>query len=266
MEFSVLLLPSSFCSLVTRFRSLYGEDMTILKHIAQLLARASDGVYSLVAAVREMFHHDPELRRRVAFSVALIALSAKMAKADGVVTVDEVKAFHEFFHVPPGEMANVTRLYNLAKQDIAGFETYARQMASLCSGDTHECAMLEDVLDALFHVAKADGVIHEREHRFLVRIAQIFEVNEHHFAQIEARHMVPGKADPYVLLGVSPDAPFDEIRKRYRKLVAENHPDRLIARGVPEEFIVIANGRLAALNEAYERLELMLRGKNELRA
>lgn len=235
--------------------------MTILEHISDILARASDGVQSIVRAVRELFRTDPELRRKVAFSVALIALSAKMAKADGVVTDNEVKAFHQFFAVPPEEMRNVTLLYNLAKQDTAGFETYARQMAALCQGGEHECAMLEDVLDALYHVAKADGVVHEREQKFLARIAEIFEIDERHFAQIQARHILDGEADPYVLLGLSSGATVDEVKKRYRQLVAENHPDRLIARGVPEEFIIIANGRLAALNNAYERLELTWRKK-----
>jgi len=234
--------------------------MTILEHISEVLSRVSGGVYSIVRAVRDIFRSDPELRRKVSFSIALIALSAKMAKADGVVTMDEVKAFHEFFAVPPEEMRNVSRLYQLAQQDIAGFETYARQMAGLCGSEAHDCAMLEDILDCLYHVAKADGVVHEREQKYLARIAEIFEIEESHFAQIQARHLLDGAADPYVLLGLSPGATVDEVKKRYRQLVAENHPDRLIARGVPEEFIIIANGRLAALNGAYERLELLWRG------
>jgi len=235
--------------------------MTILEHISDILARASGGVQSLVAAIRDLFRSDPELRRKVAFSVALIALSAKMAKADGVVTTNEVKAFHEFFAVPPHEMRNVARLYNLAQQDIAGFEAYAKQMAGLCRGEAHECAMLEDLRDALYHVSKAAGVVHEREQNYLARIAEIFEIDETHFAQIQARHILDGEADPYVLLGLPSGATVDEVKKRYRQLVAENHPDRLIARGVPEEFIIIANGRLAALNNAYERLELTWRKK-----
>jgi len=234
--------------------------MTILEHISEVLVHVTGGVYSIVRAVRDLFRSDPELRRRVSFSIALIALSAKMAKADGVVTMDEVKAFHEFFAVPPEEMRNVSRLYHLAQQDIAGFETYARQMAGLCGSEAHDCAMLEDILDCLYHIAKADGVVHEREQKYLARIAEIFEIEENHFAQIQARHLLEGAADPYVLLGLQPGATVDEVKKRYRQLVAENHPDRLIARGVPEEFIIIANGRLAALNGAYERLELLWRG------
>ncbi|MCT7374999.1 J domain-containing protein [Chelativorans salis] len=229
--------------------------MSILVRISDLLTRASGSVSTLVEAVRMAFKGDPELRRRVAFSIALIALSAKMAKADGIVTPDEVRAFHEIFSVPREEMRNVARLYDLAKKDVAGFEVYARQMAGLCGSGKPNCAMLEDILDGLFHIAKADGVLHDGEQEFLARVAEIFGINEAHYAQIRARHVTEGEGDPYILLGVGRDAPFQEIRRRYRELVAESHPDRLIARGVPEEFIAIANSRVAALNAAYEQLE-----------
>lgn len=229
--------------------------MGILVRISELFSRASGGISALVEAVRTAFAGDPQLRRRVAFSIALIALSAKMAKADGVVTTDEVRAFHEIFSVPREELRNVERLYNLAKQDVAGFEIYARQMAGLCGSGERNCPMLEDILDGLFHIAKADGVLHEREQAFLSRVAEIFGIDAAHYARIRARHVAMGDADPYLLLGVARDAPFEEIRRRYRQLAAENHPDRLVARGVSEEFIAIANARLAALNAAYEQLE-----------
>ncbi|UUP16152.1 J domain-containing protein [Nitratireductor thuwali] len=234
--------------------------MTIFVRISDFVARASGSVLSaIVEAVRSAFEGDPVLRRKVAFSIALIALSAKMAKADGVVTVDEVRAFHEIFAVPSEEMRNVARLYDLAQRDVAGFEAYARQMAGLCGSGKPNCAMLEDILDGLFHIAKADGVVHERELSFLQRVAEIFAISEAHFARIKARHVVGGDADPYILLGVGPDAPFSDIKRQYRRLVADSHPDRLIARGVPEEFIAIANSRLAALNTAYEQIEMSRR-------
>ena len=119
----------------------------------------------------------------VAFSVAMIALSAKMAKADGIVTQDEVRAFQQIFEVPAEEARNVARLYDLAKQDIAGFEAYAERMAELCGSGHANCAMLEDILDGLFHIAKADGVLHEREGDFLHRIAEIFRIEEEHYQQ-----------------------------------------------------------------------------------
>ncbi len=210
---------------------------------------------AIVEALKSAFVGDPELRRQVAFSVAMIALSAKMAKADGVVTASEVGAFREIFHVPAEEERNVARLYSLAQQDIAGFEAYAAQMAQLCGSGSPNCMMLEDILDGLFHIAKSDGLIHERELGYLRRVAEIFEIDERHFEGILARHAVDGEGDPFLVLGVSREATRAEVTSRYRQLVAENHPDRLIGRGFPAEFIRIANDRMAAINGAYAAIE-----------
>ena len=209
----------------------------------------------MVEILRATFEGDPQLRRQVAFSVAMIALSAKMAKADGIVTQDEVRAFQSIFSVPRSEARNVARLYDLAKSDVAGFEAYAERMASLCGDGKSNCAMLEDILDGLFHIAKADGVLHEREGEYLHRVAQIFRISENHYRIILSRHVDQGNADPYTVLGVDRRRPFEEIRRHYRKLVGENHPDRVIARGLPAEFIAIATSRLASINNAYDAIE-----------
>jgi DnaJ like chaperone protein len=223
--------------------------------VSRVSASARTGAVDVAEAVRTVFAGDPELRKRVAFSVAMIALSAKMAKADGVVSQAEIRAFQEIFHIPAKETRNVARLYDLAKSDVAGFEAYAERMAGLCGSGRTNCGMLEDILDGLFHIAKADGVMHEREGTFLRRIAEIFMIDEAHYQRILARHLDLGDADPYTILGIEHDAPFEEVRKHYRKLVANNHPDRLIARGLPQEFIAIATTRLAAINAAYELIE-----------
>ena len=222
---------------------------------SRMAASTMSGMTDMAEAVRTYFAGDPELRRRVAFSVAMIALSAKMAKADGVVTQDEVRAFQEIFSIPPEEARNVTRLYEVAQADIAGFESYAQRMAALCGSGEANCAMLEDILDGLFHIAKADGLLHEREGRFLHRIAQIFEIEEDHYQSILARHVKLGATDPYVVLGIARGKSFAEVKKHYRKLVADNHPDRLIGRGLPAEFVAIATTRLAAINAAFEVIE-----------
>ena len=229
--------------------------MSIWQLLKRVTASAASGVAGLVEAVRTVFGGDPDLRRRVAFSVAMIALSAKMAKADGVVTQDEIRAFHQIFEIPASERHNVARLYDLAKKDVAGFEAYAQRMAGLCGSGAANCAMLEDILDGLFHIAKADGLVHEREGRFLHRIAQIFRIEESHYQSILARHAHLGDADPWLILGIERGSPMDEVKKRYRKLVAANHPDKLVARGLPEEFIKIATTRIAAINAAYEMIE-----------
>ncbi len=188
---------------------------------------------------------------QVAFTVGVIALGAKMAKADGVVTKDEVNAFKEVFKVPDGEMKNVARVFNLAKQDVAGYEAYAEQLASMFKGDRK---LLEDVLEGLFHIAKADESVHPKEEAFLHQVARRFGLSDTEFNYIKARHVRAEKRNPYDVLGISPEISNEELKSHYRKLAAENHPDRLLARGVPKEFISIATEKVAAINDAYKEI------------
>ncbi len=190
--------------------------------------------------------------KQVAFTVGVIALGAKMAKADGVVTRDEIEAFKEVFKVPPGEEHNVARLFNLAKQDVAGFELYARQLDRLFH-DNRE--LLTDVMDGLFHIAVADGRLHPNEERFLALVAKEFGFNDREFLRIKGRHFKCEMYDPYNILHASPKVSDAELKLLYHKLVAQNHPDMLIARGVPAEFIDIATKKLAAINAAYEEIK-----------
>jgi DnaJ like chaperone protein len=187
----------------------------------------------------------------VVFTIAIIALGAKMAKADGIVTDDEIEAFGRIFRVPPSEEINVRRIFNFARQDTAGYEIYAGQIARLFRGNP---GMLEDVLDGLFEIAKADAVLHPAELQFLERVAEIFGFSPDEFRRIRASHIGPDQADPYVVLGVDRTAGEDEIKRTYRLLVRENHPDSLMARGVPEEFLRLANEKLAAINGAYAKI------------
>lgn len=215
---------------------------------------AGNVLATIVEAVRTVFEGDPETRRRVSFSVAIIALSAKMAKADGIVSDAEVQAFRKIFDFPPEEARNVARLYNLARQDVAGFETYAGNLANMCRTCDQYCPVLEDIIDALFHIAKADGLVHEKELAFLARTAEIFGVSEERFEQLAHRH-IHLDGDPYGVLGVQPSDDFATIKRRYRALAAENHPDRLHARGVPTEFHAVAHHRMARFNAAYSAIE-----------
>jgi DnaJ like chaperone protein len=208
---------------------------------------------ALVGAVAGHFIFDRESDPGVVFTIAMIALAGKMAKADGMVTEEEFAVFLKVFTVPPQEEANVRRIFNLARQDVAGYEIYAGQIAQLFKDNP---AILEDVLDGLFEIAKADGVLHPAESQFLERVAEIFGFAPNEFRRIRASHFAPELTDPYVILGVSYVAGEDELRRTYRRLVRENHPDSLIARGVPEEFIKLANDKLAAINGAYEKIKL----------
>ena len=190
--------------------------------------------------------------RDAAFTFALIALSAKMAVSDGVVTASEWRAFQRNVVVPPENARQVERLFRLAQQDVAGFETYARKLRRYFARTPET---LEHVLDGLFHIAAADGVVHEAELGYLRAISDLFGFDAARFEQIMAQHVaLEAGADPYAVLGLVPDAPPEEVKRVYRTLVAEHHPDRLIAKGVPEELIALATARLQAINAAYRQI------------
>jgi DnaJ like chaperone protein len=188
---------------------------------------------------------------QVAFTVGVIALGAKMAKADGVVTTDEVMAFKEVFKVPEGEMKNVARVFNLAKQDVAGYEAYAEQLSTMFKGNRK---LLEDVLEGLFHIAKSDDALHDNEEKFLAQVAKRFGFTDTEFSYIKARHVIAAKRNPYDVLGIQPSITNEELKSQYRRLISDNHPDKLIARGVPPEFIAIATEKVATINEAYDQI------------
>ncbi len=192
------------------------------------------------------------------FTVGFIALCAKMAKADGVVTRDEINVFKKAFQVPQNEMKNVSYFFDRAKKDVAGFDGYAKQLYSLFH---NQPAMLEQIIDLLFHIAMADGVMHPAEMDYLSEVARIFNISENEFARILESHLGPNKSDPYVVLGVDREASDKEIKSAYRKLIKEHHPDLLIAQGVPEELIDVANEKLAAINDAYDKI-CKIRGIN----
>lgn len=192
--------------------------------------------------------------REAAISMAVVALAAKMAKADGVVTMSEAAIFWSRFDVPPEGRVAIRRLFELAQRDVGGFEAYAQKIARLVPDDP---AVREDILDILYTIAAADGVVHEDEAAFLDRVAEIFALDPVRVGRVKARHL-RSEADPYAILGVSPSADLATIRTRYIELVREHHPDRLIARGVPQEFVKVANERLAAINAAFEQIEKAL--------
>ncbi|HHG91110.1 MAG TPA: molecular chaperone DjiA [Devosia sp.] len=185
-----------------------------------------------------------------AFTLALVALSAKMAVADGVVSISEVRAFRSIVEIPAGESEQVERFFSLAQRDVAGYRSYARKIRRLFQ-DSPET--LEHVLDALFHIASADGMIHEGELEYLRNVADIFGFDSARFEQIAAQFILgDGARDPYLVLGLVPEASDEEVKRVYRRLVLEHHPDRLMAKGVPEELIGMATARVAAINAAYD--------------
>ncbi len=189
--------------------------------------------------------------RHIAFTIAVVALSAKLAKADGRVTRAEINAFKQVFRVPHDQTDKVAKFFDQARRYAHGFEPYARQVAVIFRGTPE---VLEELLSCLFHIAKADGRVSEAELTYLRTVAEIFGFSHPQFERIRAEFMGPDAADPYQILGVSHDASDADIKAVHRRLVRENHPDRLIAKGMPAEFVDVANQKLAAINAAYDQV------------
>jgi DnaJ like chaperone protein len=221
--------------------------MSIWLRITEALSALASG--EGLAAVFDRLRTPPE--KTVAFTIAVIALSAKMAKADGLVTRDEVMAFREVFHIPPEDEAGAARVFNLARQDVAGFEEYAKRIRAMFGQDQ---GTLCDLMEGLFHIAMADGTYHPGEDAFLLRVAEIFDLPEGSFRRLKSRFVPDADPDPYDVLGVDPEMPLDQIRATWRQLVRDSHPDRMIARGVPEEAIKLSERRLIDINRAWEEI------------
>ena len=221
--------------------------MSIWSRIAEALAALASGEGLLV--VFERFRTSPD--KSVAFTIAVIALGAKMAKADGHVTRDEVTAFREVFYIAAEDEPQAARVFNLARQDIAGFDDYARRIKAMYADDD---APLCDLMEGLFHIALADGEYHPSENIFLEEVAGIFGFDYQRFTRIRAQFVPDADRDPYDVLGVDAAADVKDVRKAWRKLVQDTHPDQLRARGVPEEAVKLAEAKLISVNKAWEQI------------
>lgn len=226
--------------------------MSVWQIISEKIGSFSQGT-GIAGSLAQLF--DPENwllgGKDAAFTLSLVALSAKMAAADGVVTADEIRAFRQNVQIPVGAEEQVERIFDLAQQDVAGFESYAKRIERLFHEDRDA---LEHVLDGLFHIAEADGLVHEDELEYLQVVGEIFGLTDEEFARLAARHVVIADTDPYFVLGVDRNVSEKELKIAYRKLVSEHHPDRLIAKGVPSDLVQVTSKKMAAINSAYDAI------------
>ena len=209
--------------------------------ILEILRNSTPLGYFMAAA-------DP--RDSVTFTIAMIALAAKLAKSDGRVMRSEIRAFREIFTIEPGQEQAVGRVFDLCRQDVAGFRDYAAQIVRLFGPGA---PILEDIMDALFHIAVSDGSYRPEEDEYLEAVAGIFGLGPRCMAKLRARY-VPDHWDPWSVLGIDHSAGPEAIRAQYRQLVRQNHPDVLTANGLPEEMLQLANHRLADINRAYSEI------------
>lgn len=184
-----------------------------------------------------------------AFSTAVIALGAKLAKADGRADRSEFAAFSEVFQSPSEEQRDIQRLYDLARQTTLGFEGYAKRLAKRYRNCPQ---LLEDVLDGLFFIALSDGVVTSDELVYLEDVSRLFGLSPLAFRRLRATHMGAGPDDPYVILGIAADAPDETVRAAWRSALSEAHPDRALSRGLPQDYVLVAQAKSAAINNAYD--------------
>ncbi|MFN3515114.1 MAG: TerB family tellurite resistance protein [Phenylobacterium sp.] len=184
-----------------------------------------------------------------AFSTAVTALGAKLAKADGRASVGEFDTFAQVFQPDAASERNIHRLYDLARQTTRGYESYARQLAKRYA---HCPTLLEDVLDGLFHIAASDGAVSADELAYLERVAELFGFSPLVFRRLKATHLGVAQDDPYAVLGVAHDASDEAVRAAWKAALSEAHPDRARARGLPSEFIEVAEAKAAAINAAFD--------------
>lgn len=222
--------------------------MSIWSRISEALKALRKG--EPLSAVFDRLRTPPE--RSIAFTIAVIALGAKMAKADGLVTRNEVTAFREVFQIPPAEEENAAKVFNMARQDVAGYEEYARRIAKMFGADS---PVLCDLMEGLFHIAVADGTYHEAEDAFLESVSTIFGLQESQFRRLRARFVPDAEPDPYTVLGLPEGASLDEVKAAWRQAVRDSHPDRMIARGLPEEAVKMAEKRMIDINRAWEEIQ-----------
>lgn len=224
--------------------------MTFWRNIASLAARSVDDA-DCAECPPGLPGEDP------AFSTAVTALGAKLAKADGRASAEEYATFAEVFQPDAASERDVRRLYDLARQTTRGFESYARRLERRYSGCPQ---LLEDVLDGLFHIARADGTLSDDELNYLRQVADMFKMSPLTFRRLRAMHLGPAADDPYVVLRIAHDASDLAVREAWREALSENHPDRVIARGLPAEYVEVANAKAAAINAAYDLIIRERRG------
>ena len=218
--------------------------MTFWRNIAGLAARRVDAA-DCAACPPGLPGADP------AFSTAVTALGAKLAKADGYADHHEFAAFSEVFQADAKAERNVRRLYDLAGQTTHGFESYAKRLAKRYRACPQ---LLEDVLDGLFHIALADGAVTDQELAYLEQVAKLFGLSPMTFQRLRATHLGSQPDDPYVILNVPADAPDQAVRDAWKQALSEAHPDRVLARGLPAEFVDVAQHKSAAINAAYDTI------------
>ena len=186
------------------------------------------------------------------FALSLIILSAKLSKADGQVSREELIAVKDKLKIPENELDDVGKVFNKAKQESTGYEPYAQQIAKFYKGNLN---VLEEVINVLFYIAESDGHVSDEEEKMIENIAYIFGLTQAQYLSIKESRKSSDKQNPYMVLESSPNDDLQTIRKRYLKLSKEHHPDLLLSKGVPNEVIEESKKTMRSINSAWDQIQ-----------
>jgi DnaJ like chaperone protein len=186
------------------------------------------------------------------FALSLIILSAKLSKADGHVSKEELIAVKEKLQIPDSEIDQVAQIFNKAKDESTGYEPYAKQIAEIFKGNIN---VLEEVINILFYIAEADGHVSSDEEDMIANIAYIFGLSQKQYQSIKESRKSSDKLNPYIVLESQPTDDLQIIRKKYIKLSKEHHPDLLMSKGVPVEVINESKNKMRAINAAWDQVQ-----------
>ena len=220
--------------------------------IGAILGVMAGNVYDKSQRKNFNLHQIPNEQKHNIFALSVIILAAKIAKSDGVVTKDEIYAFKEKFKISSKDMQHVGKIFNEAKKTPYGYEKIAQQVSHLFLDNK---IVLEELLNNLFYIAEADGNISENELNFLKSVSLYFNIDEISFQRIYQARLNDKESDPYKVLAVNRNDSNEEIRKKWIELNKEHHPDNLLAKGLPEEFVEQANKELSSINLAYDKIK-----------
>jgi DnaJ like chaperone protein len=202
---------------------------------------------------RSSFQHSFAPPQQV-FAIALIILTAKLAKVDGQVSKEELIAVKNKLKIPDHEIGQVGKIFNKAKEDLLGYKPYAQQIAQIYRNNP---SVLDEVINILFYIAEADGKVSDSEIAMIRNIAEIFGISQNQFEGIRESRKDSDKLNPYIVLGCSSNDDFVTIRKKYLKLSKEHHPDVLMNKGVPPEVIEESKKKMRSINSAFDQIEKM---------
>ena len=205
-----------------------------------------------ISKARSSIRHSSFQQNQEIFAISLIVLSAKLSKADGQVSREELIAVKDKLKIPESELDQVGKIFNKAKEESAGYEPYAKQIAEVYRGNIN---VLEEVINTLFYIAEADGHVSDNELMMIEDIAKIFGLNETQINGIKESRKSSDKLNPYIVLESKPEDSLEAIRKRYIKLSKEHHPDLLLSKGVPQEVIDESKAKMRAVNSAWDQIQ-----------